>query len=523
MALAPYFSRVSDAVSAVAGLTADELTSLLGDTVVHADLSRSTAQHPEWAGGVGLLGNLLGRLYPTLSASGPKEAVAAFTAAALRSNPQLTVACPGAGQATVRFGDHEGPDLSVSASGWVVSVDDDPPHGSGAPQRLAALVAACLAASELFREVFADVLGPHARRTPQPGALDIVSGDAERPAPPTGVAGTDIGTAHLSGAGAIGEACALALATSGATGRLTVVDPESLELPNVQRYVLSTVDDVGTPKTEIVARELVAAGWVVEQVPTAWGADARSAPGREKVLVALDTARDRLGVAAGLHERVYNAWTQPADIGWSRHERFGIDPCLACLYYPDAQRPSDDEQIAAALQQERLRVLSYLVTGVPVGLPLPGLVEVADLPAPTDAQRWTRVPLLADLAELGMVPVGQHAAWAGRLIGDLYADGICGGGLVHPDRAELPAEVIVPLAHQSALAGVMLAVQALAAAIPELAAARPEPVEGRLDLMRGLPQIVARPRARTPGCFCADPAYQDAAGPPSRLTAATMR
>ena len=52
-------------------------------------------------------------------------------------------------------------------------------------------------------------------------------------------------------------------------------------------------------------------------------------------LVALDSPEARIAVQASLPGPLYNAWTHPADVGWSRHERFGEDPCLACLYWPD--------------------------------------------------------------------------------------------------------------------------------------------------------------------------------------------
>lgn len=514
MALAPYFSRVSDAVTSVAGLTADELRALLGGTIVHVDLAPTTAE-PVWADGVALLGNLLGRLYPALAVTGPSAAVIGFEQAVQASNPGIELVSPDGAIVPVRFGDHAGSAgvLSVGASAWQVTVDEPgKPSDELPPQPLATLAAACLAAAEVFRQVFAGVLGDAARRAPQPGLLDLISADPARPAPPVGVEGVDLGLLHLAGAGAVGQACVLALAVSGASGTLRVVDPELLTMTNLQRYVLSTLPDVGVTKTELVARALGPVGWAVEQVPTPWGVDERSGPRQLTVLVALDSARDRLGVAAGVHDRVFNAFTQPADIGWSRHERFGIDPCLACLYYPDRPRPSEDELIATALHQPRLRVLSYLVANVPVGQPLPLVVQVADLPAPPDAQRWTQEPLLADLAAAGLLPAGQLAAWAGRTVGELYVEGVCGGGFVYPEREDLPAEVLVPLAHQSALAGVLLALQPLVAAVPDLAAARPPAVEGRLDLLRGLPQVVSRPRQRTPGCLCADPAFLAGAG-----------
>jgi hypothetical protein len=50
----------------------------------------------------------------------------------------------------------------------------------------------------------------------------------------------------------------------------------------------------------------------------------------------------------------------------------------------------------------------------------------------------------------------------------------------------------------------MLAVQVMVAAAPELAEARPSAIEGRFDVLSGLPQVMIRPRTRAAGCLCAD-------------------
>jgi hypothetical protein len=68
--------------------------------------------------------------------------------------------------------------------------------------------------------------------------------------------------------------------------------------------------------------------------------------------------------------------------------------------------------------------------------------------------------------------------------------------------------VLVPLAHQSALAGVMLATEFFVAQVPELATARAHAIEGRFDVLAGLPQVLARPRARTEACLCGDAVFR---------------
>jgi hypothetical protein len=185
---------------------------------------------------------------------------------------------------------------------------------------------------------------------------------------------------------------------------LAVVDPQPVDLSNLQRYVLAADGDVGVAKTDLAVRATTGTALTAIPAPTMWGIDRRSGPGAARVaLVALDSAADRIPVAACLPGRAYNAWTQPADVGWSRHENFGSEPCLACLYYPDRPRLNDHELIANALRQPPLRILSYLITRTPVGAPLPHIATVPDLPTPPDASTWTSRPLLDDLAELGFL------------------------------------------------------------------------------------------------------------------------
>lgn len=68
-------------------------------------------------------------------------------------------------------------------------------------------------------------------------------------------------------------------------------------------------------------------------------------------------------MAAAVQKAVFNARTQPAALGWSRHGRFGEHPCLAGLYYRDRSR----RKIATALGADALRVLGYLTDRLPVG------------------------------------------------------------------------------------------------------------------------------------------------------------
>jgi hypothetical protein len=297
-----------------------------------------------------------------------------------------------------------------------------------------------------------------------------------------------------------------ALSAVGARGTLVVVDHETISLSNLQRYVLAMDADIGRTKTSLAAGALKGTG--IECIPAQvdWTLGLIEAPVAETVCSAVDTEALRIAIQAGLPKRVYNAWTQPSDIGWSRHETFGDGPCLACLYWPTRPKPSYDEMVARALKQPQLRVLAYLVFNVPVDAVLRAdqIPALAHLPAPPEADEWTNRALLQDVAlEFGLAK-DDVSAWKGKQLADLYREGVCAGALIRHQSGELSEDVAVPLAHQSALAGIMLATQLLVAASPILAPHRHIAPEGRLNLLAGFPQLSARPRTRTANCICSD-------------------
>jgi ThiF family len=460
-----------------------------------------------------LAANLAARLYPRILLAGPADLVRQAEAEVRLVNPQADIAVGADESTTATLGYEaavEGPTaVFVAARGWNVHVDDVVDDDDEQAASAAALLAAAIGAGELFRVVFADELGPRARTGPRSAVFNLVTSAEPTVGLPLGI-DVEVGDFRLVGAGAIGQATAHTLAVAGARGRMIAVDPEKVALSNLQRYVLTTDADVDAVKVNLLRTRLATSGLEVEPVLSEWHAGLVEA--QLPTLVALDSAEARIGVQSSLPGPIYNAWTQPADVGWSRHEQFGEEPCLACLYWPDHMAPSRHEQIAAAFGQHPLRVLAYLVhRAIPIGLPLPpgGIPAIPGFEPPPDAERWLATPLVDDIAAAAGIDVVELAGWRDRPLADVYQDGICGGALLHLNVGEAPRDVLVPLAHQSVFAGVMLATTFLIAQVPELRAARATAIEGRFDVLAGPPQMLARPRTRTPGCLCGDAVFLD--------------
>lgn len=507
MSLPRYFERAADALEVALGADdRDGLRSRLEGTAVGLRLAPNLDDDAHRAGYLVAL-NLVARLYPRVALDGPADLVAQGTKLATSINPDVEMLPEVDGIPTITFSSERPAAgcVTVLASGWNVHVDGFNDDEAEDTNELVGIIAGGIAAGELFRIVFAAELEERGRRaTPAPSGFNVVTlGEPTSDLPPL-EAQPGLGNLHLVGAGAVGQAAAYAFRALKAGGLLTVVDPEVVELSNLQRYVLTTDAMDGAAKVAVIETALLATPLATRSHRVPFEELTPSLSEAATVLVAVDSEQSRIELQATLPGRVYNAWTQPADIGWSRHERFGEEPCLACLYWPSGQRPSRHELIGDALRQPPARVLAYLITGTAVGSPLPpeAASAIAGQAAGDQVARWMSSSLLEDVSADAGMNAAVLPAWSQRGVEDLFREGICGGALLGLGEAKHRA--LVPLAHQSALAGFFLAAQALLAEDPRLRALRHDFVEARYDVLRGLPQVLAKPRQRQAGCICGD-------------------
>src|SRR5262249_29171108 len=149
----------------------------------------------------------------------------------------------------------------------------------------------------------------------------------------------------------------------------------------------------------------------------------------------------RVNAQASLPRWIANAWTQPENIGVSRHPSLLDGPCVACLYMPSGRRKNLDELVAESIglaDPVGLReVRALLHTGQPVGAAFIASIS-AKTGAPSDLLRqFEDQPLRA-----------------------FYSRAVCGGLLIGFSGGN--ARVEVPMAFQSAAAGIMLAAELIA-------------------------------------------------------------
>jgi hypothetical protein len=439
MGLVDYFSRAAVAAAQViAGFDEHAFRTALDGARVGVSFDRDTAVSREGQALLDLTVRLLARLYPTIvvqPAPGAEVFAGRLTGLAKAINPAIAIA----DQATVGIvvgRDASAFDRTVFAGSttWTAhisrktapAVGDSPiPFGAGA--------AACLAAAAVFRIVVLDDI----EADPADLSFSCLDGVEAVPEPAVPDDGWRLAEpAVLVGCGAIAQAAVWALARSPVRGDLFLVDGELIELSNMQRYVLTTRADDKAVKTSLAAAQLTGALNPRPHHGDWAGFTAERAYRWATVLTALDSAAHRRAVQASLPRWIANGWTQPGDLGVSTHA-FLTDACLACLYLPTGPGRNDDAIVADALgipdRAAEVRTLLHSGAPVPAGL------------------------LDAIATGLG-VPREALDAFEGQPIRKLYVEGICGGAVLPLGAAGTPRqEVHVPMAHQSALAGVRLA------------------------------------------------------------------
>jgi hypothetical protein len=425
--------------------------------------------------------NLLARLYPKIAICSDVHGDK-LQAIARSINPDIEVLPSGPTANVISIGTTPVKDgLFPFASGWVAHLRSKPrrptkpldnPYAAGA--------AATLACSELFRRVFL------ARKDVRSISISLLNFDAT-----TGkdlkLAAHNIGEVLYAGVGAVGNAGLWAMGRhSSLHGTLTIVDPETLTLSNLQRYALGTHTDLSRLKVDLAKEALTETALQVATTPCALAEYVDQRPGTpHTICVSVDNVAGRRTAQALLPKLVVNGWTGDQALGASWHRFSDPVACLACLYHPRRPGPSATEQAAKALGISNERASLLWITRQPM--------TDDDISAAATA-------LGADLSAL--------QSWRGKPLGDLYTDVVCGAAPINMVGAAGRVET-VPLAHQSALAGILMAAELVKRTDKQLSAlSQKEPLVSWDNILQGMPLLWAKPRAREPGCICGDEDYQ---------------
>jgi hypothetical protein len=499
VALADYFHRNAQAAAAlVNGFDALQLAAKLEQEVIGIVVDGSVHANLEADAAIDLTVRLLARLYPALviakAGSAKTNYVSQLCQLAKEINPLIDLGGD-VNKATkvLVFGGTEVPvpkrakphTWYVGSDNWVACLSKSAPVGSGnSLNPLGAGAAACIAAANVFRAVFAREVSEAALDTElRVSLMDLRPASAATPNPP--FSEVELREVHLVGAGAIGNGTLWALSRMPCRGDLYIVDSEKITDSNLQRYVMATASDRDKEKAGLAAQWLASRDRLsATPHPSKWAAHIASVPEYkvQTVLSAVDTAEARIQIQASLPRVIFNGWTQKAEAGVSRHADFlGPMACLACLYIPTGQAKPEDELVAGALKlpqdQNSIREVRRRL----------------QLSIPTDSVFLQQIAAAAD------VGYEKLAAFENRPLRDLYTEGVCGGQVMEFHEAAIHVRAEVPMGFQSALAGLLLAAEL----------ARPTAFQetiSQINLMGTFPERPSHMKAKTlaPPCLCVD-------------------
>jgi len=257
MALPPYFHRSAVAASQLlGGFDESTIRERLEGQVIGLHLAQS-GDTLEARTALDLAVRLVTRLYPSLVLDLPTELQSKYEALALQINPDIAVSKDDPNLAIV-FGEgtRETSEYTifVGSDGWDARIgttqpqstgDSSNPYGPGA--------AACISVANVFRHVFiehaeSDNALTFSTFNMAPEGTDVEFKEADF------TLSSDV---VLVGVGAIGQSTCWALTRGGGSGIVHLIDHETVELSNLQRYVLTEMSDVGQFKVDVASRYFV--------------------------------------------------------------------------------------------------------------------------------------------------------------------------------------------------------------------------------------------------------------------------
>ncbi|TFV57745.1 hypothetical protein E4P41_13885 [Geodermatophilus sp. DF01-2] len=499
----------------VSGSTADgdAVLALLDGTPIRVVLPTA----PAWRHQVLALAlvDLLGRLFPliTIDCDSAASAHPLLPPGPPLLRPRLEEAAghgalgrtrpPGAPPITIIVGDAVadgpivGPVVHVDGAGWQSYNGTTPPRW---PDRdwpmvpVGPLAAACRAAAQATAAALHPVSG--AQVPPASAYASALTHTASPDPIDDGHAGSAGAwqnpaiSAVMAGAGSIGGAAAYALAmTPSLAGTLTVTDPQQLEDKNLDRALLATAQTTAQRlwKVDAVQRALdhheALRVDTYRGTLTDWVASHPEPFPLPLVLTAVDSRQARTAVQDCLPLDVVNAACHPDEITVSGH-RTGTGPCLCCLHM---------EQVMDTTTT-RARLLER-ATGLNGRMILHYLT--ADIPLEAD--------VLRQIERHRGLPPESLSQYENATLEDLRAGELLYGATAVGTPT---GTVAVAAPYVTALAGVLLAAEALKSATPALAGYRLGPDGGHIKyeerVQRGPLQalLTSPPRWAGSECLC---------------------
>jgi molybdopterin/thiamine biosynthesis adenylyltransferase len=302
------------------------------------------------------------------------------------------------------------PVVQVVSNGWEANIGKCLPiiHGQNSKTNpIGACLAAALGVAEMFKHALSNYLEDANVRFTLHESLTISAytnkmGSSEvNPDLPEKL---NIGTVHMVGAGAIGNAFAYTLSLfQQLEGQLIVIDADKVDLSNLNRYLLSTSLEVNHRKVDIINKSLAKTGLKINGFFETWFDFTRHF-GRQydTVISTVDTAETRREIQSDLPRIILDGATSGFTFSISRHT-FLEGACLGCIHLPNPDEYAVEEEMARILGWPIGEVFESLRTDRPLSI----------------------VQLKQIEAQLNLTP-DYLSSFAGKPLRALWAKEICG-------------------------------------------------------------------------------------------------
>jgi hypothetical protein len=308
------------------------------------------------------------------------------------------------------------PVFYIGSDGWIAKLSSTVPVGSGLQQNpFGAGFAACIAVSNVFRFIFREFLDDV--RYDKELSFSVLVLESSNSINDYTLLDFNLEDFILVGFGAIGNGAIWTLSHLPLMlGKLTLIEPQTVESTNLQRYILAEERHIEKSKTEIAHDILKGSRLSLECIDNDWASylTMNGNLHNKSILIAIDNIADRIAIQSMLPRTIINSYTENGLVGISRHEDFVNDACLVCTYMPT--------------------IRNYLHYNM-----------VAD------------EPLLRIIAKSNNIDYLELTRFKGLPVSDFYGKVVCGGILLELKGGSMTTENIeAPMAFQSALAGILL-------------------------------------------------------------------
>lgn len=497
MALANFLGKSALSASQVLkDFNYDGFQQILLSHRIRMSFDKKTVASAEGFACADLLVRLLARLYPNLHlhcTDGKSPELDQFNELAMSVNPfiDLSAVEPTVaiiiGDTNIKFSCTQ---FYIGSDQWLAKFSLTKPQLCGnSINRFGAGAAACFAAANLFRHVFSGQLPA--------GGLDdefiysCFNGSfREKAEQGPAIKNVDLDDTVFIGLGAIGNGATWALKDLPLSGSLHLVDGQKADPSNLQRYVLTTQDDIEQPKVNLINRFLNHPA--VKSYPFHFDEYIinRGNWNISRAVVCVDTAEDRRMVQGSLPKRIINAWTQAEQCGVSHHYDFLNDPCLACIYIPQVESKSLPMKVAESFgfsEEFHIRLVrDYMANQRPVD---EGMINL--------------------IARFKNVHAQLLKPYIGKRLETFYAEVICGGVMMELTGGSQQKAAEVPSAFESAFSGILLAAE-LVIDCGGLHRKNTYTIH-KLNLLRPVTGYTfdSVNKQSAPGCICHDPVYRN--------------